>query len=106
MPKAEFSKYEYSNNEIKQKLKASDYVFEINGKDINQVSAIYSIDPVATKVYEDGKKTGNINKPVLRIELNGNDKDGNNAWITFDLRKYKYFIKNSNRYISSFKRLQ
>lgn len=71
--------------EISKKLKVDEYVFEIEGKDIYDTYITYSIGNYESTVYKDEKKYDNIIRSTLSIELNGKDKNGNEAWIYFDL---------------------
>ena len=76
----------YSNNEIKTKLKVDEYVFEIEGKDIYNTYLTYSVGKYESMIYKDGKKVDTTVKNGLCIELNGNDRNGFEAWISFDLK--------------------
>ena len=75
-----------SNKEIKTKLKVEEYVFEIEGKDIYNTYLTYSIGKYESVIYTDGKKVDTTVKHGLCIELNGNDRNGFEAWISFDLK--------------------
>lgn len=75
-----------SNKEIKTKLKVEEYVFEIEGKDIYNTYLTYSIGKYESVIYTDGKKVDTTVKHGLCIELNGSDKNGFDAWISFDLK--------------------
>lgn len=86
MPIMKVSKNEYSKEEVKQKLRVDEYVFEINGKDIYNANLIYSIYNNESIIFEDGKKKKVIMEPALNIEINGKDKDGNKAWISFEIK--------------------
>ena len=82
--------------EIKKKLKVDEYVFEIEGKDIFNTYITYNIGNYESTIYKDGKKDI-IMKSVLSIELNGKDKNGQDAWISFDLKfDIDYFNSLSN----------
>ena len=72
--------------EYKRKLKVNEYVLEIDNKDIYDVNATYKIDKVESITYKDGKRYEEKLEPVLVIELNGKDKEGNESWISFDLK--------------------
>lgn len=85
MSKTSVSKYIYLNNEIIQKQKVDEYVFEINDKDIFNTSLKYSIDFIEKTIFENGKKEEIINENILSIELSGTDKDGNTGWISFNI---------------------
>ena len=71
--------------EINKKLKVDEYVFEIEGKDIYNTYLTYSVGNFELMIYKDGKKD-NIIEHVLCIELNGKDRNGSDAWISFDLK--------------------
>lgn len=79
-----FSKYD-KTKEIKRKLKVDEYVLEIAGKDIFAAEITYAFDYLESKIYKNGKKCNVIKKPIINIELRGNDKDGNDAWICFEI---------------------
>lgn len=72
--------------EYKRKLKVNEYVLEIDNKDIFDVNVTYTIDKVESIIYKDGKRLDEKLEPVLVIELNGKDKEGNESWISFDLK--------------------
>ena len=86
MSEVSFSKMNFSDNEIKTKLKVDEYVFEIEGKDIYNTYLTYSVGKYESMIYKDGKKVDTIVKHGLCIELNGNDRNGFEAWISFDLK--------------------
>lgn len=86
MGEVSFSKMNISDNEIKTKLKVEEYVFEIEGKDIYNTYLTYSIGKYESMIYKDGKKVDTTVKNGLCIELNGNDRNGFDAWISFDLK--------------------
>lgn len=71
--------------EINKKLKVDEYVFEIEGRDIYNTYITYGIGNYESTFYKDGKKSNSITRSALSIELNGKDKNGNEAWIYFDL---------------------
>lgn len=77
------SEYDFSGNEIKRKLRVDEYVLEIAGSDIFDVDVIYSLDFLKSSVYEDGEKVDNVCESLISICLNGKDRDGNLAWISF-----------------------
>jgi len=97
--------------EIKKKLKVDEYVFEIEGKDIYNTYITYSIGSYESSVYKDGRKCDNIVHSVLSIELNGKDKNENDAWISFYLdfdyfnslskipTDISYFLENSESFV-------
>ena len=82
---ASVSEKKYSKDEHKTKLNVEDYVFEIDGKDIINTELTYCINSIDSVTYKDGKKVDNITKPLLTIELDGTDIDGNNAYISFNI---------------------
>ena len=71
--------------DIKKKLKVDEYVFEIEGKDTYNTYLTYSVGNFELMIYKDGKKD-NIIEHALCIELNGKDRNGSDAWISFDLK--------------------
>lgn len=75
-----------SRKEYKRKLKVNEYVLEIDNKDIFDVVITYKIDEIESITYKDGKRLEEKLEPVLVIELNGKDKEGNESWISFDLK--------------------
>jgi len=75
-----------SKNEYKRKLKVNEYVLEIDNKDIYDINVTYKTDEIESIIYKDGKRFEEKSEPVLVIELNGKDKDDNEAWISFDLK--------------------
>ena len=76
----------YSDKEITRKLKVDEYVFEIEGKDIYNTYITYSVGKYEPMIYKDGKKIDTTVEHGLCIELNGNDRNGFDAWISFDLK--------------------
>jgi len=75
-----------SLKEYNRKLKVNEYVLEIDNIDIYDVNVTYKIDKIESITYKDGKRYEEKLESVLVIELNGNDKEGNEAWISFDLK--------------------
>lgn len=65
----------------KQKLKVSDYVFEIDGKDITKVEVEYEFLK---------------NLPAISIDIKGVDNNNNEAWFCFELGMD---LKQLNNYI-------
>lgn len=99
-----------SNNEpLKgiQKLKVSEYVFEIDNKDIVGSEVKYEIANLESCALKNGKWEKGQNYPVINIELSGKDSDGRDAWICFEvnmdlekLNKYTQEPTNIIEYIS------
>lgn len=83
---AKSSKLNTKSQEVKRKLNVSDYVFEIDGKDIYNVYVIYTLDEIESVIFENGMKKETILEPAISIELNGTDKNENDAWIYFDMK--------------------
>jgi len=71
-------------NEIIHKLNFSEYVFEIDGKNILNVLLKYSISEDRTVCYGD-KHIENVYKPVINLEIYGFDNNNNEAFISFEL---------------------
>ena len=71
-------------NEIIQKLNISDYVFEIDGKDIYNLELKYSINETKNVHYKDGH-VEEIYSPVICFEVQGIDLDENESWIYFEI---------------------
>ena len=80
------SKKEYLKESISTKLNVEEYVLEIDGEDIWNANVSYSINSIESTVYKEGKKYNDIIEPVITIELNGENKSGNSAWISFELK--------------------
>ena len=76
----------YLKKHISTKLKVEEYVLEIAGKDILDANVVYSMDLIESVIYKEGKIYDNITEPIITIELNGKDKEGNTAWICFELK--------------------
>ena len=83
MPEAKVGKYSFNDNKVTRRLKISDYILEIDGKDIINVEATYSISSRDVMYFKDGKKDRVEEVPELEIELYGTDNEGNDAWISF-----------------------
>lgn len=83
-------------NEIIKKLRVSDYVFEIDGKDIYNCVVKYSITENMMVHYNDGSLE-EVYKPVINLEIQGNDLNKNEAWICFELN---LGLKELNKYSS------
>lgn len=83
-------------NEIIKKLRVSDYVFEIDGKDIYNCVVKYSITENMMIHYSDGHIEEEYN-PVIVLEIQGNDLNKNEAWICFELN---LGLKELNKYSS------
>lgn len=75
-----------TKKEFTRKLKIYEYVLEIDRNDIIDVELTYSFDYVEESFFKDGQKIDVVNKPIITIGLSGKDKDGNDAWICFDLK--------------------
>ena len=85
MPVASVSQKEYSKEEYRIKLNVEDYVFEIDGNDIYNAELTYSINSIDSVIYKDGKKVDNFVKPLITIDLDGTDKNGNDAYVSFNI---------------------
>ena len=79
------------NKEITQKLKVQDYVFEIDGENINSSVVTYT-----------------FYKTLLGLEISGVNNENKEAWIYFelemnlnDLNKYSKVPTNISEYVSS-----
>lgn len=83
-----------SEKEIRRKLKVSEYVFEIDGKDIYDTDIIYRLDNYESSTFKDGKKVEITMEKIINIELTGKDRDGKEAWISFYM-KYNIDYLNS-----------
>ena len=71
-------------DEIIQILNFSEYVFQIDGKDIYDVILKYSIIENVSVYYSD-KHVEDIYKPVINFEIYGVDNNANEAFISFEL---------------------
>lgn len=85
MPEAMVSRTNHKENGVTRRLKISDYILEIRGKDIINIELTYSISNRTVITYKDGKKDRVEELPTLTLELYGNDSDGNPAGIEFML---------------------
>lgn len=83
-------------NEIMLKLNVSDYVFEIDGKDIINCVLKYYIDEMKNVYYSDGR-VEEIYNPRIVFDIQGFDLDKNEAWISFELN---IGLKELNEYSS------
>lgn len=72
--------------EVSQKLKVSDYVFEMNNKDIENVYVTYSFGTLTSWSFKEGKIDKTKYLPVINFELSGVDSENREAWISFELR--------------------
>lgn len=85
------------NNIIKKKLNVSEYVFEIDGKDIINCNLEYSLTETIKTYYKD-KSEEEIYNPIINISLEGVDYKANNeSWISFELN---IGLKELNKYTS------
>ncbi len=69
----------------KQKLKISDYVLEIDGKDITKATIEYEFIKITSVSFLDGKKDEVKYNPAISIEIRGIDNNNNEAWFCFEL---------------------
>lgn len=76
------------------KQPVEDYVFEIDGEDMINVSATYSVCYYVSSKFKDGKKESTSKKPFISIELSGTDKNNNPAFISFDIKTDFNFLSN------------
>ena len=83
MPEAKVGKYNFNDNKVTRRLKISDYILEIDGKDIVNVELTYSTASGTAIYFKDGKKDRVEEVPELEIELYGTDNEGKEAWISF-----------------------
>ena len=83
MPEAKVGKYNFNDNKVTRRLKISDYILEIDGKDIVNVEVTYNISSRDVVYFKDGKKDRVEEVPELEIELYGTDNEGKEAWISF-----------------------
>ena len=67
-----------------RKLNVSDYVLEIDNRDIYNCTLKYSINEIEDLYYKDGSVSKRYN-PVINLEIGGMDLDGNEAWISFEI---------------------
>lgn len=69
----------------KQKLNVSNYVFEIDGKDIIKAEVEYELSKFTTIFYKDGKRDRVEYFTAISIEVTGIDDNNNEAWFCFEL---------------------
>ena len=65
MSEVSFSKMNFSDNEIKTKLKVDEYVFEIEGKDIYNTYLTYSVGKYESMIYAHSNDGHMMKKMVL-----------------------------------------
>lgn len=74
-----------STKKCKQKLKVTDYIFEIDGKEISKVEVEYNFINLTSTSFKDGKKDKIKFIPAISIDISGIDNNNNEAWFCFEL---------------------
>lgn len=69
----------------RQKLQVSDYVFEIDGKDITKAEVEYEFIKLTSVSFKDGKKDATEYLSVISIDISGVDSNNSEAWFCFEL---------------------
>lgn len=63
----------------------SDYLFEIDGKDILKAAVKYEFIKLSVVSFKDGEKDNTKYLPAISIEISGVDSNNNEAWVCFQL---------------------
>lgn len=72
--------------EVEEILKFSDYIFELDGKDIIDAKIIYYYDNIESVEFIDGKKGEEYSIPVISLEISGVDDNSNHVFLSFMLK--------------------
>ena len=86
------------SREVEEVLNFSDYVFEIDGKDIKDAKITYYYDSIESVEFIDGKRGKEFSNPLISLEISGVDDNNKDAFISFmlklDLETLNNFDKN------------
>ena len=74
-------------NEIKRKLKVSEYAFEIDGRNIINCNLIYSVNEYDKVIRYTGGNEDISKESIISFEISGSDLNTlDNAWFSFELK--------------------
>ena len=72
--------------EVVEVLNFPDYVFEMDGKDINDAKITYYYDSIENVEFIEGKRGKEASSPLISLEISGVDDNNRDAFLRFMLK--------------------